>query len=156
MTATSPPESRVTSTSTSTSTRWLVFALLLVSLVLLIPGLFTDVLIIRGVLTRDGIAQVAPMMLEKGLNDDTLTALKAMMNPTVVGLIEATGGAFDPRVRGSARANHGRCGGPSARRQGRQLHSWAGGPCDTVKRCGSRHSDEQAPYSRLAPRRQKD
>ena len=32
------------------------------------------------------------MMLEKGLNDDTLTALKAMMNPTVVGLLEATGG----------------------------------------------------------------
>ena len=75
-----------------TSTRWLVFVLLVVSLVLLIPGLFAPVLTIRGVLTRDGIAQVAPMMLEKGLNDDTLTALKAMMNPTVVGLLEATGG----------------------------------------------------------------
>ena len=92
MTATSPPEFSVTSSSTSTSTRGLVFVLLVVSLVLLIPGLFTDVLTIRGVLTRDGIAQVAPMMLEKGLSDDTLTALKAMMNPTVVGLLEATGG----------------------------------------------------------------
>jgi hypothetical protein len=69
-----------------------VFFLLVVSLVLLIPGLFAPVLTIRGVLTRDGMAQVAPMMLEKGLNDDTLTALKAMMNPTVVGLLEATGG----------------------------------------------------------------
>jgi hypothetical protein len=69
-----------------------VFALLVVSLVLLIPGLFAPVLTIRGVLTRDGIAQVAPMMLERGLNDDTLNALKAMMNPTVVGLLEATGG----------------------------------------------------------------
>jgi hypothetical protein len=75
-----------------TSTRWLVLVLLVVSLVLLIPGLFAPVLIIRGVLTREGIAQVAPMMLEKGLNDDTLAALKAMMNPTVVGLLEATGG----------------------------------------------------------------
>ena len=92
MTAASPPESSVTSTSASTSTRWLVFVLLVVSLVLLIPGLFTDVLIIRGVLTRDGIAQVAPMMLQKGLNDDTINTLKGMMNPTVVGLIEATGG----------------------------------------------------------------
>jgi hypothetical protein len=63
-----------------------------VSIVLLIPGLFAPVLTIRGVLTRDGLAQVAPMMLEKGLNDDTLTALKAMINPTVVGLLEATGG----------------------------------------------------------------
>ena len=86
MTATSSPE------SPRASTRWIVFVLLVVSLILLIPGLFAPVLTIRGVLTRDGIAQVAPMMLERGLNDDTLNALKAMMNPTVVGLLEATGG----------------------------------------------------------------
>ena len=72
--------------------RRLVLGLVAVSLVLLIPGLFAPVLTIRGVLTRDGIAQVAPMMLQRGLNDDTLNALKAMMNPTVVGLLEATGG----------------------------------------------------------------
>ena len=76
----------------SASTRWLVLGLLVVSIALLVPGLFTPVLTIRGVLTRDGIAQVAPMMLQKGLSDDTLTALKGMMNPTVVGLLEATGG----------------------------------------------------------------
>jgi hypothetical protein len=75
-----------------TSTRWLVLALLVVSLGLLIPGLFAPVLTIRGVLTRDGLAQVAPTMLQRGLDDDTLNALKAMMNPTVVGLLEATGG----------------------------------------------------------------
>ena len=75
-----------------TATRWLVLAQLLASLILLIPGLFAPVLTIRGVLTRDGIAQVAPMMLERGLDDDTIAALKALMNPTVVGLIEATGG----------------------------------------------------------------
>jgi hypothetical protein len=75
-----------------TSTRWLVLALLLVSLVVLVPGLFAPVLTIRGVLTREGIAQVAPMMLERGLDDDTIAALKALMNPTVVGLIDATGG----------------------------------------------------------------
>ncbi len=75
-----------------TATRWLVLAQLLVSLLLLIPGLFAPVLTIRGVLTRDGIAQVAPLMLERGLDDGTIAALKALMNPTVVGLIEATGG----------------------------------------------------------------
>jgi hypothetical protein len=74
------------------TSRWLTLVLLGASLVLLIPGLFLPVLTIRGVLTRDGIAEVAPMMLEKGLSDDTLNALKAMMNPTVVGLLEATGG----------------------------------------------------------------
>lgn len=75
-----------------TATRWLVLALVALSLLLLIPGLFAPVLTIRGVLTRDGIAQVAPMMLERGLDDDTIAALKALMNPAVVGLIEATGG----------------------------------------------------------------
>ena len=75
-----------------TATRWLILIQLLVSLAILIPGLFAPVLTIRGVLTREGIAQVAPMMLERGLDDGTIGALKALMNPTVVGLLEATGG----------------------------------------------------------------
>ena len=75
-----------------TSARWLILTLLLLSLILLIPGLFLPVLTIRGVLTREGIAEVAPMMLERGLDDGTIGALKTLMNPTVVGLIEATGG----------------------------------------------------------------
>jgi hypothetical protein len=75
-----------------TSTRRLVLVSLAASLVLLLPGLFAPVLTIRGVLTRDGLAQVAPVMLERGLDDDTLNALRAMMNPAVVGLLEATGG----------------------------------------------------------------
>jgi len=72
--------------------RGLVLVLTVASLVLLLPGLFAPVLTIRGVLTRDGLAQVAPTMLQRGLDDNTLNALKAMMNPTVVGLLEATGG----------------------------------------------------------------
>jgi hypothetical protein len=74
------------------STRLLVLGLLLVSLVLLIPGLFAPVLTIRGVLTGEGISQVAPLMLQQGLNDDTVNALKGMMNPSLVALLEATGG----------------------------------------------------------------
>ena len=49
-------------------------------------------LTIRGVLTRDGIAQVAPTMLEKGLSDETINVLKSMMNPTILGFLDATGG----------------------------------------------------------------
>lgn len=63
-----------------------------VSLLLLLPGLFLPVLTIRGVLTRDGIAQVAPVMLERGLNDETLAVLRSMMNPAVLGFLQATGG----------------------------------------------------------------
>jgi len=75
-----------------TFNRSLVLVLLIVSLVLLLPGLFLPVLTIRGVLTRDGIAQMAPTMLERGLDEGTVAALKGMMNPTTVGLLELTGG----------------------------------------------------------------
>ena len=73
-------------------TRWLVLALLVASVALLVPGLFLPVLTIRGVLTREGIAQTAPMLLERGLDDGTVAALRSMMNPTIVGLLDVTGG----------------------------------------------------------------
>ncbi|HXW07133.1 MAG TPA: paraquat-inducible protein A [Vicinamibacterales bacterium] len=76
---------------TSKSSRVLVLVLLVVSILLLLPGLFAPVLTIRGVLTREGIAQVAPMMLERGLTDETVAVLKSMMNPSIVGFLEATG-----------------------------------------------------------------
>ena len=68
-----------------------VLILLALSMVLLIPGLLAPVLTIRGVLTRDGIARVAPMMLERGVSDETMAALKALMNPSIVAFLDATG-----------------------------------------------------------------
>jgi uncharacterized paraquat-inducible protein A len=72
--------------------RTIVLALTLASMLLLLPGLFLPVLTVRGVLTRDGVAHVAPLMLERGLSDDTIAALKAMLNPAIVGFLQATGG----------------------------------------------------------------
>ena len=66
--------------------------MLVISFALLIPGLFLPVLTIRGVLTREGIGHVAPMMLERGLSDETVTTLKSMMNPSIVSFLDATGG----------------------------------------------------------------
>lgn len=74
------------------SNRLVVLALLACSIGLLIPGLFLPVLTIRGVLTPDGIARVTPMLLERGLTDDTVATLKSMMNPAIVSFVEATGG----------------------------------------------------------------
>jgi len=76
---------------TRPSNRLVVLALLVVSLALLIPGLYAPVLTIRGVLTRDGVAHVAPMMLEQGLSDDTIAVLKSMMNPAILAFLEAGG-----------------------------------------------------------------
>ena len=75
----------------ATGRRPLVLGLTVVSLILLIPGLFLPVLTIRGVLTRDGIAQVAPMMLERGLSDETIKVLQSMMNPSILAFLQATG-----------------------------------------------------------------
>jgi hypothetical protein len=76
----------------STANRPLLLGLTVVSLLLLVPGLFLPVLTIRAVLTREGVSRVAPMMLERGLNDETVAVLKSMMNPGVLAFIQATGG----------------------------------------------------------------
>jgi Paraquat-inducible protein A len=77
---------------TSNSKRLVVLGLLLCSVGLLIPGILAPVLTIRGVLTREGIAHVAPAMLERGLSDDTIATLRAMMNPGILAFLEGTGG----------------------------------------------------------------
>jgi paraquat-inducible protein A len=74
------------------SDRVIVIVLLACSLALLLPGLLAPVLTIRGVLTREGIAQVAPTMLERGLSDETVKALESMMNPAVLAFVQMTGG----------------------------------------------------------------
>ncbi len=76
----------------STTSRAGVLALVAVSLALLLPGIFLPVLTIRGVITPEGVAQMAPVMLDKGLDEGTVNALKAMMNPAMVNVIQATGG----------------------------------------------------------------
>jgi hypothetical protein len=74
------------------SRRLAVLGLLVVSIGLLIPGLLAPVLTIRGVLKPDGVALVAPLLLEKGLNDDTVKVLTSMMNPAMIVLLKTTGG----------------------------------------------------------------
>lgn len=74
------------------SARVTVLALVAISVGLLLPGLFAPVLRIRGVLTPEGVATMTPIVLEKGLDDDTVAALKQMMNPAMVQFVEATGG----------------------------------------------------------------
>ncbi len=74
------------------SHRLTTLVLLGVSLALLLPGIFAPVLTIRGVLTREGIAHVAPVMLERGLTDETIGVLKSMINPSIIGFLQATGG----------------------------------------------------------------
>ena len=77
---------------TPTQNRLIVLGLVAVSIALLLPGLFMPVLTIRGVLTREGVTYVAPTLLEKGLNDDTIGTLKSFMSPQVLAMLQFTGG----------------------------------------------------------------
>ena len=75
------------------ASRGVTLVLLGISLGLLLPGLFLPVLTIRGVLTREGMAQMAPTLLEQGLDRRHGDGgLRGMMNPTVLGLLDLTGG----------------------------------------------------------------
>ena len=77
---------------TSTSGRIGVLALVAVSMALLIPGILRPVLTIRGVITSEGVAQMAPVMLEKGLDPNTVATLEKMINPSMLAMVKALGG----------------------------------------------------------------
>ena len=70
----------------------MTLVMLVISLGLLLPGIFAPVLTIRGVLTKEGVAYVAPLMLERGLNEDTMATLKSLINPQMVSMMQALGG----------------------------------------------------------------
>ena len=76
----------------SKSNRTVALTLLVLSLALLGPGIFLPVITIRGVLTKEGVAYVAPIMLEKGLNEDTMKTLRALINPSMISMMQALGG----------------------------------------------------------------
>ena len=78
---------------TSRSSRFTVLALVVASLAILVPGLFLPVLTIRGVLTSEGIAKMTPIVLEKGLDDETVATLERLLNPAMLEIMKLTGGS---------------------------------------------------------------
>src|SRR5687767_15319140 len=46
----------------------------------------------RGVLTPEGISQMTPVVLDKGLDEGTMATLKSLMNPGMLAIVQATGG----------------------------------------------------------------
>ena len=54
---------------------------LVANLALLVPGLFQTALTITGNLEPDGIAQIAPDLLEAGMSDSAVASFKPLLNP---------------------------------------------------------------------------
>ena len=74
--------------------RTLAIVGLLVAVGLLVPGLILPVITIRGVLQPDGVAELAPKLIEQGISDESLAQLKPMINPMMLALIEASPGGL--------------------------------------------------------------
>ncbi len=67
---------------------------LAISVGLLIPGLVAPVISIRGHLEPEGIATLAPQLLEQGISDKTITSLKPLIKPAIVEMVELEEGGL--------------------------------------------------------------
>lgn len=76
------------------SRRMLALAGLALAVALLVPGLFLPVITIRGVLQPAGIADLAPKLLSQGISDQSIVALKPLINPMLLPLLEAAPGGL--------------------------------------------------------------
>jgi hypothetical protein len=79
---------------TASRRRGLALAGLAVSIALLLPGLFAPVISVRGTLDPDGVARLAPQLLERGLSKDAVAALRPMLNPVLLPVLDAFPGGL--------------------------------------------------------------
>ena len=76
------------------SQRMTALAALAVTLALLIPGLVRPVITVRGLLQPDGIAELAPQLLSQGISDQSIAAIKPLINPALLPLMELAPGGL--------------------------------------------------------------
>jgi hypothetical protein len=74
--------------------RGLALAGLALSLALLVPGVWLPVLSVRGTLQPEGLAALAPQLLEEGISDESVAALRPLLNPLAVGFLDAAPGGL--------------------------------------------------------------
>jgi hypothetical protein len=77
-----------------TPRRSLALTGLFLSLVLLVPGLILPVITVTGRLDPQAVATLAPKLLDQGLSDSDVAALKPVLNPMLLPLLEASPGGL--------------------------------------------------------------
>lgn len=77
---------------------------LALSVLLLLPGLFLPVITVRGTLSPEGLSALAPQLLEEGLSDDAVKALRPLINPSLLPLMDMAPGG----LRGALVGNLGK------------------------------------------------
>jgi len=68
--------------------RWLAMTGLAISTAILIPGLLAPVITVRGTLDPDGVATLAPRLLEQGLSEDAVASLRPLLNPALLPMVD--------------------------------------------------------------------
>jgi hypothetical protein len=68
------------------------------------PGLFLPVITVRGTLSAEGLSALAPQLLQEGLSDDALRAMRPLLNPALLPVMEMSPGG----LRGALVGNLGK------------------------------------------------
>ena len=74
--------------------RLLALSGVMLSVLLLIPGLFLPVLTVKGTLNPSGVADLAYKILEQGMTDSAINSLKPLLNPAMLPLMESGKGGL--------------------------------------------------------------
>jgi hypothetical protein len=74
--------------------RWIALAALGLTMGLLVPGLVLPVITVRGVLQPDGVAELAPKLLESSVSPEFITGLRPLINPAMLPLFEMSPGGL--------------------------------------------------------------
>ena len=81
-------------TTTFSRRRNLALLGLAVTIAVLLPGLALPVITVRGTLDPEGVATLAPQLLEEGLSDEVVATLRFMLNPALVPMLESSPGGL--------------------------------------------------------------
>ena len=72
----------------------LAIAGLLVSIALLMPGIFAPVITVKGRLDPKGVSALAPKLLEQGLSDSAIAKIRPLLNPALLPFLDNAPGSL--------------------------------------------------------------
>ena len=74
--------------------RRMALAGIVLTIALLVPGLLLPVITVTGVLQRAGLAELAPKLLNEGISEQSVAAMKPLINPAILPLLEMSPGGL--------------------------------------------------------------
>jgi hypothetical protein len=72
----------------------------LLTIGLLLPGLFLPVITVRGMLQPGGLADLAPQLIDQGISDESIQMIRPMLNPALLPMLELGQGGLRGAVIG--------------------------------------------------------